>query len=193
MSPQFSLVFRTLDDRPAPVVLEDEDVADPDSRASHVSADTSIETITNDRHGRRQSRNSIYYASSGADRLLEPHTKVLTESEETDTDSGEGPLDLEKASLTSSGVEVDALRQLAPPHATLGTAPPPSSPHRHIHKNPGLSVTTTGRGTPGLPSRLVLHSINETIVVDLLFCADSPRERSPVSPLSPHSQSQLTQ
>lgn len=158
---QFPLVFRTLDDQPAPVRLEDEDVDEPNDRV--VSADMSVETITEAGKNRRKSRNSQYYSLSGADLLLEPDAARLNEAAERETEDEDCTADSEHESANSQHRS-----PLPSPTLPAGTAPSSvsseSGDHNHSHglplppqgKNKTMFINTSGVApSSGLPARLV--------------------------------------
>lgn len=159
---QFSLVFRTLDDQPAPVRLEDEEPEDDQSDSRVVSADMSVETITDASKNRRKSRNSQYYSLSGADRLLEPDAGYLAEADERAAEADEAA-----AAADSEPESQGSIHRSPLPSPTLAQGTAPSSVESdtdeakmealsptHHAKPKALFVNTGGHtASTGLPSR----------------------------------------
>lgn len=149
-------------------MIEEEDEVDsfspeaPANRSSQTAttADTSVDTITNDTTHRRQSRNSMYYSSSGADLLLEPHTAPVAEDEEGETEAEES----EHESLSSNNADAGGSRSLLPslsPQPTtapssVGSETPDVTETLASAKNAKGLTVKTGSGftaSMGLPSR----------------------------------------
>ena len=114
-------MFRVLDDQPAPLRIEDEaEEEQPATTDEDIPAVDPISADESDMKRKRRSRNSMYYASTGADALLEIRgSKLEGPSEESSDDPDDEEISAE------SDIEEDSADDR---YETATNFPAPSSP-----------------------------------------------------------------